>query len=112
MALKEEIDENEGTDLMEQMLKDRRLWVTEQRQMNLGKVPEDIKPFYDRFNVESPLSPEEQAAKDAADEEGGGKKGKGKKKAEEKGKKKKGKKGKGDDDGDEASAKLGPSEVV
>ena len=111
VALKEEIDENEGTDIMESMLKDRRIWVNEQRQMNLGKVPEDIKAFYDRFNVETPLSPEEQAAKDAADEEGGGKKGKGKKK-EEKGKKKKGKKGKGDDDGDEASVKIGPSEVV
>ena len=29
IALKEEIDENEGTDLMEQMLKDRREWVNE-----------------------------------------------------------------------------------
>ena len=27
--LKEEIDENEGTDIMEQMLKDRREWVNE-----------------------------------------------------------------------------------
>jgi hypothetical protein len=79
--------------------------------MNHGKVPEDIKPFYDRFNVETPLSPEEQAAKDEADE-GGGKKGKGKKK-EEKGKKKKGKKGKGgDDDGEGTTAKIGPSEIV
>ena len=111
VALKEEIDENEGTDIMEAMLKERRTWVNDAREKALGKVPEDIKPFYDRFNVETPLSPDEQAAKDAADEEGAGKK-KGKKK-EEKGKKKKGKKGKGgDDDGDAATAKIGPSEVV
>ena len=29
--LKEEIDDNEGTDIMEQMMKDRREWVNEQR---------------------------------------------------------------------------------
>ena len=31
IALKEEIDENEGTDIMETMLKDRREWVLEKR---------------------------------------------------------------------------------
>lgn len=109
--LKEEIDENEGTDIMEQMLKDRREWIMEQRQMNPGKIPEEIKPFYERFNAETPLSPEEEAAKKAAEEEEGGKKKKkGEKKKE---KKKKGKKGKGDDDdGSAAIAKIGPTEVV
>ena len=63
VALKEEIDENEGTDLMEQMLKERREWVNEQKSNQLGKIPEDVKPFYERFNVEQPLSPEEEAAK-------------------------------------------------
>jgi hypothetical protein len=79
--------------------------------MQLGKIPDDIKPFYDRFNAETPLSPEEEAAKKAAEEEEGGKK---KKKGEKKkdGKKKKGKKGKDDDDGAGAIAKIGPSEVV
>jgi hypothetical protein len=96
---------------MEQMLKDRREWVNEQKAMNLGKIPEEIKPFYDRFNTETPLSPEEEAAKKAAEEEEGGKK---KKKAEKKkeGKKKKGKKGDKDDDGAGAIAKIGPSEVI
>lgn len=31
IALKEEIDENEGTDIMETMLKERREWVLEKR---------------------------------------------------------------------------------
>jgi hypothetical protein len=107
IALKEEIDENEGTDIMETMLKDRREWVLEKRQMNMGKIPDDIKPFYERFNVETPLSPEEQAAKDAEEEEGGGKK-----KKKDKEKKKKKKKGDKDDGDDNAIAKIGPSEVV
>jgi SpoVK/Ycf46/Vps4 family AAA+-type ATPase len=95
---------------MEQMLQDRRRWINEQREIQLGKIPDEIKPFYDRNNVETPLTPEEQAAKDAAaEEEGGKKKKKGEKKKE---KKKKGKKGKGDDDGDAQIVKIGPSEVV
>ena len=94
------------------MLKDRREWINEQRTNNLGKIPTDIKPFYDRFNTETPLSPEEEAAKKAAEEEGGGKKGKKEKKKEKKGKK--GKKGKGGDADDGAPAKVlyGPTEVV
>lgn len=93
------------------MLKDRREWIIEQKQMTF-KTPDDIKPFYDRFNVDTPMSPEEQAAKDAADEEEGGKKKGNKKdkgaKGKGKGKKKKG----GDDDGKEQIVKIGPSEVV
>lgn len=75
----------------------------------MNKIPEDIKPFYDRFNVETPLSPEDEEAKRLADEE---EKGKKKKKGEKKKeKKKKGKKGK-EDDGAPQIIKIGASEVV
>ena len=60
--LKDEIDENEGTDIRENMLKERREWVNEQKKLTY-KLPEDCKGFYQRFNVETPLSPEEEAAK-------------------------------------------------
>lgn len=88
---------------MEDMLQQRREWINEQKQLNNGKIPDDIKPFYDKFNTETPLSPEEEAARKAAEEEekGGakGKKDKGKKDAGKKGGKKAGKKGGGDEDG-------------
>ena len=100
--LKEEIKENEGTTIMEDMLKERRDWITEYRAKNLNKIPEDLKGFHERFNTETPLSPEEEAAKKAAeDEDGKGKKGKAKAKDGAK-KGKKGKKGKGGDDDDGA----------
>ena len=91
------------------MLKDWRVWINEQRINNLGKLLKDINPFYDWFNIETPLSPEEEPAKKADDEEDKGKKKKkGEKKKMEK--KKKGKK----DAGDVKPAKVlfGPSEVV
>jgi hypothetical protein len=93
--LLDEIKENEGTTIMEDMLKERRDWITDYRAKNLNKIPDDLKGFHERFNTETPLSPEEEAAKKAADEEDGkGKKGKAK--AKDGGKKKgKGKKGKG-----------------
>tara|TARA_B110000285_G_scaffold205371_1_gene243072 strand:+ start:1284 stop:1562 length:279 start_codon:yes stop_codon:yes gene_type:complete len=92
------------------MLKDRREWVNETKTMNTGKIPDDIKPFYERNNVETPLSPEEEEAKAAGDEDGGKK---GKKKKEEKKKKgKKGKKAKGGEDGDAQIVKIGTSEIV
>lgn len=76
------------------------------------KLPEDCKGFYQRFNVEAPLSPEDEAEKQAAaDEEA--KKGKDKKKDKkpDKGKgKKKGKKG--DDDDGPAIVKIGITETV
>lgn len=94
---------------MEGMLKDRREWVTTFKQNNC-KLPDEIKPFYDRFNVEAPLSPEEEEAKRLEEEEAkAGKKGKKEKKKE---KKKKGKKKGGDDDGAPAILKFGPSEVI
>ena len=85
---------------------ERREWVNNFKQNNQNKVPDEIKPFYDRFNVEAPLSPEEEEAKRLEEEEAAGKK---KKKGE---KKKKGKKGKGDDDGAPAIIKIGTSEIV
>lgn len=97
--------------MQEQMLKDRREWINEQRSKNLGAIPAEIKPFYERFNVEAPLSPEEEAARQAEKEEAAGKKKKkGEKKKKEK--KKKGKKGKGDDDDKPAKVLFGPTEVV
>jgi hypothetical protein len=99
---------------MEDMLKERRDWITDYRAKNLGKIPDDLKGFHERFNTETPLSPEEEAAKKAAEEEDGkGKKGKAK--AKDGGKKKgKGKKGKGGDDDDGAGqiVKIGPTETV
>jgi hypothetical protein len=77
--------------------------------MTNGKVPADISKFYERNNLETPLSPEEEAAKQAADEAEKGKKGKKEKKKEKKGKKGK---GGGDDDDSKQVAKIGPSEVV
>jgi len=95
---------------MEKMLNERRDWVNEKRGQNLGKVPEDCKGFYDRLNVEAPLSPEEEAARAGEEDEAAAKKGKKKEKKKE-GKKKKGKKDK-DDDGKPQTINIGPSEIV
>lgn len=70
-------------------------------------MPTDIAKFYERNNLETPLSPEEEAAKKAAEEADKGKKGKKEKKKE-----KKGKKGKGEKEEKNQIAKIGPSEVV
>jgi hypothetical protein len=92
------------------MLKERRDWIQEYKANHANKPPDEIKGYYERLNVETPLSPEEEEAKRLQDEEDA--KGKKKKKKEEK-KKAKGKKKKGDD-GEEKKqvAKLGPSEVI
>jgi len=110
VEMKEEIEYNQGTDIMEDMLQQRRDWINEQKAMNGNKVPDDIKPFYDRFNTETPTSPEEEAARAAEEAEEGGKK---KKKGDKKAKKAKGKKGKKDDGDDKPQViKIGTSEVV
>ena len=91
---------------MEAMVKERRDWVYKVKNKN-NKIPEEIKPFYDRFANE--LTPEEEEAKRLADLEAKSKK---KKKTEKKDKKKK---GKGDDDEDEAptsNVKIGNSEII
>ena len=61
--LKEEIEENEGEDIKESMLKERRDWIQEYKANHANKPPEDIKGYYERLNVETPLSPEEEEAK-------------------------------------------------
>ena len=95
--------------MMEKMLKDRREWVNQQKELNLGKPPTDIKDFYAQFDVATPSEGDD--GDDKKDDDGGGKKGKKDKK--EKGKKK-GKKGKGGDGGgDKAEViKIGPTEAV
>jgi len=74
------------------------------------KIPDEIKPFYDRMNTETPTSPEEEAANGAAEGAEAGKKKKGDKKAKKAGKGK----GKKKDDGDEKTQviKIGTTEVV
>ena len=89
------------------MLKARRDWVQWYRS-TFGKVPDNLEKFYEKDNLETPLSPEEEE-KAAAEEEGKGKKNK--KAKEAKGKKSK----KGDagaDEGGEKLLKIGPTEVV
>jgi len=61
--LKVEIDDNEGLDIREGMLKERRDWVHQWKADHLNKPPDDLTKFYERFNVETPLSPEEEEAK-------------------------------------------------
>lgn len=104
--LEDAIEEIEGNDIIDNMLQERRVWIQEQKAISNGKVPADIAKFYERNNLETPLTEEEEAAKAAAEE------GKGKGKKEKKKEKKKGKKGKGDDDDSKQIAKIGPSEVV
>lgn len=108
-TLKEEIMENEGVDLMEFMLKDRREWINMKMETENGKIPDDISKFYERFNTETPLSPEEEAQKKLEEEEAASKKKK------KKGEKKKGKKKGGKDDEEDptkGAAKLGTTEVT
>jgi hypothetical protein len=71
------------------MMKVRREWINDQRKMT-GKIPDDkaFAKFYDRFNVEAPLSPEEEAAKALEEEEAAKKKKKKKDKKKKKKKKK------------------------
>lgn len=74
-----------------------------------------MEKFYQKNNLETPLSPEEEE-KAKAEEDGDGKKGKkGGGKDKGKGKGGKGKKGGGggdDDDGGEKLLRIGPTEVV
>jgi len=77
--------------------------------MQAGKPPADIVKFYERNNLETPLSPEEELARAAEEEAAAGKKDKAKAKP---GKAKAGKRDAGDDGDDRQVAKIGPSEVV
>jgi hypothetical protein len=112
--IKDEIDENEGQDLQENMMRERREFLNVERQI-AGKLPSDVakvlEKFYNKDNVETPLSPEEEAAKALEDEEAAKKKKKGKKEKKKKGKKKK-KGGDGDEDPSKKAAKLTTTEVI
>jgi len=104
-----EIQDIEGSDIQDTMLKQRRDWVQWHRSNFAGKVPDNLEKFYQKNNTETPLSPEEEEKKAAEEEDG--KKKKVKDKAKKAGK---GKKGAGgdDDDGKDKLLKIGPTEVV
>lgn len=109
-VIKGEIDDNQGTDIMEKMLNERREWVNDFRGKNVSKPPEDVKGFYERMKSETPTSPDDDDGGGGAEAEPAGKKKADKKK--EGGKKKKGgKKGKDDADGP-STLNIGPSEIV
>uniref|UniRef100_A0A7S3TEG7 Uncharacterized protein n=1 Tax=Strombidinopsis acuminata TaxID=141414 RepID=A0A7S3TEG7_9SPIT len=91
------------------MLKERRDWIQDYRAIHGGKPPADITKFYERLNVEEPLSPEEEEKKRLEDEEKAKEKEK-KKKDKKKAKKKK--KKKDDSEKGPAVAKFGPTEVI
>ena len=103
----EEIQKIEGSDIQDSMLKARHDWVQWYRS-TFGKVPDGLEKFYQKDNLETPLSPEEEEKKAAAEEEKSKKKGKDK----GKGKGKKAKGGGDDDEGGEKLLKIGPTEVV
>ena len=109
--LQEEMEENEGSTMMEDMIKERRDWITDYRKKNLNKIPDDLKGFHERFKVETP----EDGEKPEGEEKKKGEKKEAKKdKKEDKGKKgKKGgkKKAVGEDDA-AAIARIGPTETV
>ena len=105
----EEIKDIEGSDIQDSMLKQRRDWVQWYRS-TFGKVPDNLEKFYQKNNLETPLSPEEEEKAKAEEEEKSKKKG-GKDKGKGKGGKKKGGGG-DDDDGGEKLLKVGPTEVV
>lgn len=105
--LMDNIEEIEGNDIIDNMLKERREWIQEEKAKQNGKIPADIAKFYERNNLETPLSPEDEEAKKLAEEQEKGKKGKKEKKKEKKGK---GKKGAGEEKNQ--VAKIGPSEIV
>lgn len=110
-TLMDEMKDNEGTTMMEDMIKERRDWITDYRKMNLNKIPEDLKGFHERFKVETP---EDGDKPEGEEKKKGEKKDAKKDKKEDKGKKgKKGgkKKAVGEDDA-AAIARIGPTETV
>jgi hypothetical protein len=102
----EDIVEDEETDIMNEMRKERRDWITEWKETHNKKPPENFVDFYARFNVEE--NP------DKSDDEEDDAKGKGKGKGKDAGKGKGGKGKKGGDDDDEGVKALetGITEVV
>jgi IQ and AAA domain-containing protein len=107
--LMDEMRDNEGATMIEEMLKERRDWVTEYRRKNLGKIPDDIKDFHE--SKKQAETPEGEEGEEGAPKKEKGEK-KDKKEKKEKGKGKKGKKGKKAAGEDLDITKIGPSETV
>ena len=57
-----------GTDILERVIAERREWAHEHKKKT-GKAPEDVKGFYERFEAENALSPEEEALRKQEEEE-------------------------------------------
>ncbi len=89
------------------MLYEWREWIWQYMQENGMKPPPDLKKFYEWFDVEAPLTPEQEALRKLEEEEAAKAKKK-KKKPKPKGKKKK----KGGDDDKPNIVTVGPTEVV
>lgn len=92
--VKGEIIDMEEDEIREQMLKERRDWIQDQKKQKGGKPPEDVKGFYDRV-IEEKKDGEDGEGGDDEPEDAPGPKGKGKKEEPKKGK---GKKAAGGDD--------------
>mmetsp|Transcript_38011 Transcript_38011/g.27654 ORF Transcript_38011/g.27654 Transcript_38011/m.27654 type:complete len:161 (+) Transcript_38011:1013-1495(+) len=95
----QEIQDIDGNDIEENMLKERRDWIQEQKARFPGNLPNNLEKFYKEKEArENPISPEEEEAKRAAEEAAAadGKKKDKKKDGGKKGAKKKKGKGKGD----------------
>jgi len=105
--LQDEIQNVEGDDIVETMLKERRDWVQKFRS-DFGKVPDGLDKFYERQNLQEPLTAEEEEKK-AAEEEAAEKTKKDKK---AKGGKKGKKSGAAADSGEPKKVPIGPTEVV
>lgn len=109
--VKSEIIDMEEDEIREQMLKERRDWIQQEKAQKGGKPPEDVKGFYDRVKEEDKADGEGDGD-DGKDDEEEAKGKKGKKEEPKKGKGKKGGGGGDDGDDDKQVIKIGPSEVV
>ncbi len=105
--VKSEIIDMEEDEIREQMLKERRDWIQQEKTQKGGKPPEDVKGFYDRVVKE-----DDKDGDDGDDGEVEETKGKGKKEEPKKGKGKKGPAGGDDEEDDKQVVKIGPSEIV
>jgi len=54
---------------MQSMLKERRDWVNEQKSKGQGRLPEDMKLFYEKFDAAAQLQTDDDGAKRAVEEE-------------------------------------------
>jgi hypothetical protein len=62
--IRENLKKTESPDIREQMLYERRNWITEHYESHEGKeLPSNVEGFYEKDNVGLPLSPEEEELK-------------------------------------------------